>query len=82
MGSARVAFAAFEARHLRRRSYFLQICGMRETVVAAFKCGARGVLNLAEFELRELGSYLEKVRAGKVWADSTEVGWITEALME
>jgi len=55
---------------------------MRETVVAAFKCGARGVLNLAEFELRELGSYLEKVRAGKVWADSTEVGWITEALME
>jgi hypothetical protein len=55
---------------------------MRKTIVAAFKCGARGVLNLAEFELRELCSYLEKVRAGKVWADSSEVGWITEALME
>jgi DNA-binding NarL/FixJ family response regulator len=55
---------------------------MRKTIVAAFKCGARGVLNLAEFELRELCSYLEKVRAGKVWVDSSEVGWITEALME
>jgi DNA-binding NarL/FixJ family response regulator len=54
----------------------------RETVIAAFKCGARGVLNLGDFELRELGSCLETVRAGKVWADSTEAGWITEALME
>jgi hypothetical protein len=41
------------------------------------------IILFANTRMREtVGSYLEKVRAGKVWADSTEVGWITEALME
>ena len=56
-------------------------CSQREEVIQAFSRGARGVICKNE-PFRVLCKCIRRVHAGQVWAGSSQVRWILEALRE
>jgi DNA-binding NarL/FixJ family response regulator len=51
----------------------------RESVVAAFRCGAKGVFCRSN-PLAELSACIERVSRGEIWASSEETGYLLEAM--
>lgn len=51
----------------------------REAVINAFRAGARGVFNRQE-DIVKLLDCVEHVKAGAIWAQGTETGYLLEAL--
>jgi DNA-binding NarL/FixJ family response regulator len=63
------------------RAVVLLDCSEPERVIEAFSHGARGVFCMNEgFEL--LCKCIRRVHAGQVWADSSQLEWVVEALRE
>jgi DNA-binding NarL/FixJ family response regulator len=54
----------------------------RQTVLAAFSGGARGVLNSNTCGLEQLCQCVSKVAEGQIWANQTQLNWIVSALSE
>jgi DNA-binding NarL/FixJ family response regulator len=74
------------ARHLRTahpkiRTIMLLDVSSRDLVVEAFRAGARGVFSRTE-SLNNLAKCIHSTHAGQVWANSTELGYLLDALSE
>ena len=72
------------ARTLNRRNPSVSIVIMlemstRESVIAAFRCGAAGVFSRTE-SLSELASCIERVSRGEIWANKNHSAFLLEAL--
>jgi DNA-binding NarL/FixJ family response regulator len=71
-------------RNLRRRHPSIRIVilletGTRESVIAAFRCGASGVFSRTN-PLPELFTCIERVSHGEIWASSSHCEFLLEAL--
>ena len=53
----------------------------RESVTAAFRCGARGVFCRSK-PLGELSACIVRVSRGEIWANSVETGYLLEAVRD
>jgi DNA-binding NarL/FixJ family response regulator len=51
-----------------------------ELVVDAFRAGARGVFSRSDSDISLLGKCIRRVVEGQVWADSTQLHYVLEAL--
>jgi two-component system nitrate/nitrite response regulator NarL len=72
------------ARNLNSRHPFIHIVmlletGTRESVIAAFRCGAAGVFCRTD-PLRELPTCIERVGRGEIWASRNHSQFLLEAL--
>ena len=66
-------------RHPSVRIVILLETSTRESVIAAFRCGAAGVFCRTEL-LSELASCIERVSQGEIWASRTHSEFLLEAL--
>jgi DNA-binding NarL/FixJ family response regulator len=69
------------AAHPQIRTILLLDVSERESVVEAFRAGARGVFPRTE-SLNNLGRCIRSTHAGQVWANSVELGYLLDALSE
>jgi DNA-binding NarL/FixJ family response regulator len=54
----------------------------RNLVVDAFRVGARGVFSISQSSFKALCRCVEQVHAGQIWANSTELSEVVEALSQ
>lgn len=52
----------------------------KDSAIAAFSSGARGILSISTCDAQHLFKCLQVVNAGQVWADTAQVGWMLDAL--
>jgi DNA-binding NarL/FixJ family response regulator len=52
----------------------------RETVVNAFRFGARGVFLLADFSSRKLCKCIHRVQEGQIWINNEQLGYLIDAV--
>jgi two-component system nitrate/nitrite response regulator NarL len=71
--------AELRSTHPEIKSVVLLESPKRETVVQAFRLGARGVFS-KNSSLKVLGKCINCVQQGQVWASSSELGFVLEAL--
>jgi DNA-binding NarL/FixJ family response regulator len=69
------------ALHSKTRAIMLLDSRDRDLVIDAFRCGSHGVIFRDE-PLETLGKCIHAVHGGQVWADSTVLGYIVEALSQ
>jgi DNA-binding NarL/FixJ family response regulator len=62
------------------KSVILLDCSERHLVADAFRAGAKGVFCLAESSFKLLRRCVEQVHAGQIWANSSELAEVVEAL--
>jgi DNA-binding NarL/FixJ family response regulator len=67
--------------HSKTRAIMLLDSRERDLVIDAFRCGAHGVIFRDE-PLETLGKCIHAVHGGQVWADSTVLGYIVDALSQ
>lgn len=54
----------------------------RETVISAFRSGARGIFAINDANLRLLCKCILRVAAGQIWANTEELGYIIDLISE
>jgi DNA-binding NarL/FixJ family response regulator len=62
------------------KSVILLDCSERHLVTDAFRAGAKGVFCLAQSSFKLLRRCVEQVHAGQIWANSSELAEVVEAL--
>ena len=67
------------SRHPSVRIVILLELSTRESVIAAFRCGAAGVFSRTE-SLAELPSCIDRVSRGEIWASKSNSDFLLEAL--
>lgn len=73
------ALRQFHAEHPQTPIVVLLDSSRRELVLEAFRCGARGIFSKNE-SLEQLRKCVRSVHQGQVWANSSEVRFVLEAL--
>jgi DNA-binding NarL/FixJ family response regulator len=54
----------------------------RELVVSAFRCGARGIFCITDASLRSLCKCIQRVAIGQIWADSEQLGFLIDLIVQ
>ena len=54
----------------------------RELVVSAFRCGVRGIFCITDASLRSLCKCIQRVAIGQIWADSEQLSFLIDLIVE
>lgn len=76
------ALRRFHQSHPEIAKIVLTECSSRELVINAFRCGARGILTVADSNLRLLHKCILRVAAGQIWANTEQFNYLVNLISE